>query len=98
MSQGRGLDLKKGVRHLPGGDASLRGTYASHGVPMEDSTDGRSKKFAIAIAQCQRAKSVWRSNDPSIVIDVRGLGDENRPTLSKMYLNGTSFQQRPVSI
>ena len=41
---------------------------------MEASTDGRSKKFAIAIAECQRAKCVRRSNDPSIVIDIRGLG------------------------
>ena len=28
--------------------------YASHGVPMEASTDGRSKKFAITIAQSER--------------------------------------------
>ena len=50
--------------------------YASHGVPMKASTDGSSKKLAIAIAQSQRTKCVWRSNDPSIVIDVRGLGEK----------------------
>ena len=72
--------------------------YASHGVPMKASTDGRSKKFAIAIAQCQGTKCVCRSNDPSIVIDIRGLGDEDNSTLSKMLWNGTSFQQRSVSI
>ena len=43
----------------------------------------RSKKFAIATAQSQRAKCVWISNDPSIVIDVRGLGDEDSSTFSK---------------
>ena len=35
---------------------------------------------------------------PSIVIDVRGLGDKNSSTLSKMIWNGTSFQKSSVSI
>ena len=64
------------VRHLHGRDASERRMYASHGVPMEASTDRRSEKFAIAIAQRQWAKRVRRSNHPSIVIDVNGLGDK----------------------
>ena len=51
MGQGSGLSLKDVVRHLSGRDASLRGLYASHGVPVEAST----KKLAIAIAQCQWA-------------------------------------------
>ena len=72
--------------------------YPSHGVPMKASTDGRSKKFAVAIAQSQRAKCVRRPNNPSIVIDVRGLGDKNSSTLSKTIRNGTSFQQRSISI
>ena len=55
MSQSGGLNLKDVV---PGGDTSLRRMYASHGVPMEASTDGRSKKFAISIAQRQWSKRV----------------------------------------
>ena len=35
MGQSCGLDLKDVVRHLPGGDTSLRRMYASHGVPVE---------------------------------------------------------------
>ena len=85
MSQGRGLNV---VRHLPGRDASLRRMYPSHGVPMKASTDGRSKKFAVAIAQSQRAKCVRRPNNPSIVIDVRGLGDKDSSTIRKMFWNG----------
>ena len=50
MIQSCGLDLKDVVRHLPGRDTPLRRMYASHGVPMEASTNGRSKKFAITIA------------------------------------------------
>ena len=50
MSQSGGLSLKDVVRHLPGRDTSLRRMYASHGVPMEASTDSRSKKFAITVA------------------------------------------------
>ena len=45
MRQGGGLSLKNVVRHLPGRDASLRVMYASHGVPVEASTDGRGKKL-----------------------------------------------------
>ena len=86
------------VRHLSGRDTSLREMYASHGVPMEASTDSRSEKFAIAIAQRQRTKRVWKSNNPSIVIDVRGLGDKDRPTLSQMFRNDSSSQQKPVNI
>ena len=67
--------------------------YASHGVPMEPSTDGRGKKFAITIAERQWTKRVRRSNNSSIVIDVRGLRDKDRPTFSEMFRNGTSFQQ-----
>ena len=81
MSQGRTLDLCPSFfwrRCISAKDV------ASHGVPMKASTDGRSKKFAIAIAKCQRTKRVWRSNNPSIVIDVRGLGDEDSSTLSKV--------------
>ena len=53
MSQSGGFNLKNVVRHLPGGDTSLRRMYTSHGVPMKATTDGRSKKFAITIAQRQ---------------------------------------------
>ena len=60
--------------------------YASHGVPMKASTNGRSKKLALAIAQCQRTKRVWRSNNPSIVVDVRGLGDEDSSTFQRNVL------------
>ena len=58
MNQSRGLDLKDVVRHLPGGDTSLRRMYASHGAPMEASTVGCGEKFAIAIAQRQWAKGL----------------------------------------
>ena len=77
MSQGRGLDLDNVVCHVPGRDASLRRMYASHSVSMEALADSRSEKFAIAIAQCQWTKGVWRSNNLSIIIDVRGLGDKD---------------------
>ena len=49
MGQCGGLNLKDVVRHQPGGDASLRRMYAPHCVLVEASTDGRSKKSAIAI-------------------------------------------------
>ena len=58
MSQGSSLNLKDVVRHLSGREASLRGMYASHGVPMEAWTNSSSEKLAIAIAQRQRAKGV----------------------------------------
>ena len=58
MSQGGGFNLKNVVRHLPGRDTSLRRMYASHGVPMDASTNSSSEKLAIAIAQCQWAKDV----------------------------------------
>ena len=94
MSQDYGLDLKDVVCHLPGRDTSLRSMYASHGIPMEASTDGKCKKFAITITKCQWAKCVHSS----IVIDVRILGDKDRPTFSEMFWNGTSFQQILVSV
>ena len=72
--------------------------YASHGVQMKASTDSTSEQFAIAIAQRQCAKFVWRSNNPSIIIDVRGLGDKDRPTFGKVFRNDTSFQQIFVSV
>ena len=59
MGQSGSFNLKNVVRHLPGGDTPLRRMYASHGVPMEASTDGRSEKFAITIARHQRTKRVW---------------------------------------
>ena len=59
MGQSCGLDLKDVVRHPPGGDTSLRRMYASHGVPMEASTDGKSEKFTNTIAQRQWTKRVW---------------------------------------
>ena len=65
---------------------------ALHSVPMKAAIYSRGKEFAIAIAQRQRAKSVWRSNDPSKVINVRGLGDKDGSTLSKTIRNSTSFQ------
>ena len=46
----------------------------------------------------QRTKRVWRSKNSYIVIDVRGLGDKDSPTFSKMFRNGTSFQQIHVSV
>ena len=39
MGKGSSLDLKNVVRHLPGGDASLRRVYASHDVPVKASTN-----------------------------------------------------------
>ena len=98
MRKGCGLNLKNVVRHVTGRNSSLRRMYATHGVPLEASTDSRGEKFAIAIAQCQWTQCVWRSNNSSIVIDVRGLGNKNRPTLSEMFWNGSPFQQRLVSI
>ena len=98
MSQSGGPDLKNVVCHMPGRDASLRRMYASHGVPIEASADSRSEKFAITIAQRQRTKCVWRSKNSYIVIDVRGLEDKDSPTFSKMFRNGTSFQQILVSV
>ena len=70
---------------------------ASHGVPVKASTNGRSKKFAVTIARSQRAKSGWRSDDPSIVINVRGLGDKDGLTFSKTIRNSTSFQDSFIS-
>ena len=59
MDQNGGFNLKNIARHLPGGDTSLRRMYASHGVPTEASTVGRSERFAITIAQRQWTKRVW---------------------------------------
>ena len=98
MSQSSGLNLKNVVRHLPGGNASLSAVNASHSVPMKASTKSRGKKFAIAIAQCQRAKRVWRSNDPSIVINVRCLWDKDGPTFGKTIRNTTSLQYSLISM
>ena len=92
------VSISKMLCHVPGRESSLRSMYASHRVPMEAPTDSRSEKFAIEIAQCQWTKCVWRSNNPSIVIDVRFLGDKDSSTLSDMFWNGTSFQQRPLRI
>ena len=58
MSQGSSLNLKDVVRHLSGRDTPLRRMYASHGVPMEASTNSSSEKLAIAIAQRQGSKGV----------------------------------------
>ena len=55
MGQGGGLNLKDVVRHLSRRDASLRGMYASHSVPVEASTNSCGEKLAIAIAQRQWA-------------------------------------------
>ena len=57
MSLSCGLNLKDVVRHLLGGDASLPRMSASHGVPMEESTDGSCEKFAITIAQSHNGRS-----------------------------------------
>ena len=76
----------------------MRMMYASHSVRMEAPTGSRSEKFAIAIVHYQWTKCVWRSNNPSIVIDVRGLGDKDNSILSEIFWNGTSFQQRAVGI
>ena len=48
MGQSSGFNLKNVVRHLAGGDTSLRRMFASHGAPMKASTNSRSKIFAIA--------------------------------------------------
>ena len=88
------LDLIDVVRHLPGRDTSLRRMYASHGVPMEASTDGRRKKVAITIAQCQWAKRVRRSNNSSNVIDVKGLGNKDRLAVLERYLLPTDTCKR----
>ena len=47
MSQSCGLHLIDVVCHVPGRDTSRM--YASHGVPIEASTESRSEMFAIAI-------------------------------------------------
>ena len=70
----------------------------SQGVPVNASTDGRSKKFAIAIAQCQRTKCVRRSNNPSKVINIRCLRDKDGPTIGKTIKNSTSLQDGFISI
>ena len=59
MGQSGGFNFKNVVRHLPGEDTPLRRMYASHSVPMEASTDGRSEKFAITMAQRRWTKRVW---------------------------------------
>ena len=58
VGQSGGLNLKDVVCHLPRGDASLGRVNAPHGVPVKASTDGRSKKLAVTIAQCQRTKCI----------------------------------------
>ena len=55
MGQGRGLDLENVISHLSGRDASLRGVYASQGVPVKASTNCCREYLAVAIAQRQRA-------------------------------------------
>ena len=72
MFQSMGLNLKDVVRLLLGGVLSLGGVNASHGVTVKASADGRSRKFAIAIAQGQRAKSVWRSKFSSEMLQDSG--------------------------
>ena len=98
MSQGCGLDLKDVVCHVPGRDTSLRRMYASHGVPTESSTDGRSEKFAITNAERQWTKRVWRSNDSPIVIDVRSLRGKDGPTFSKTIRDSVPFQEIFISV
>ena len=49
------LYLENVIRHLSGGDTSLRGVYASHGVPVKSTTYCCGEYLAIAIAQRQRA-------------------------------------------
>ena len=71
---------------------------APHGVPVKASTCGRSKKFAITVAQHQLSKRVRGSNDSSIVIGVQRLWDEDSPTFSKLLGNSTTFQQKPLSM
>ena len=66
---------------------------APHGVPVKASTYGRSNKFAITVAQRQWSKRVRGSNDASLVIGVR-LRDKDSPTLSKVFGNSTTFQQK----
>ena len=39
MGKGSRLDLENVIRHLSGRDASLRGVYAFHGVPVDASTN-----------------------------------------------------------
>ena len=91
MCQSSRFNLKNDVRHLPGRDTSLRGMYASHGVPMKASTDGRSKKNAITIASVDRIILPLSS-----MSDV--LGGKDRLTFSRMFRNGTSVQQIFISI
>ena len=55
MGQGRGLDLENVISHLSGRDASLRGVYASQGVPVKASTNCCREYLAVAMAQRQRA-------------------------------------------
>ena len=92
MGQGSGVSHKDVVRHLSRRDAFLRWMCASHGVPVEASTNSCGEKLAIEIAQRQWAKALRCSNSPSIVVDVGGLGDKDRSTFGKMLRNSTSFQ------
>ena len=62
---------------------------APHGVSVKASTDGRRKKFEIAIARCQRAKCVWRSNDPSIVLSAEQSGTAPSSTQVLSATRGT---------
>ena len=63
---------------------------AAHSVPMKASTDGRSEKFAIAIAQC--------SGRSPLEIEYSFHCHRYSSAFSDMFWNGTSFQQTLVSV
>ena len=72
---------------------------ASHGVPVKASTDGRSKKFAITIAQSQRAK---RASGDRMIFPLSSMSEVLKInyglTFSKTIRNSTSFQDSFTSI
>ena len=84
MRRGRGFNLENVVRHLSRRDTSLGWMFSSHGVPFKASANRRGKNLAITITQGYKKQRVRRSHNEAIVIDVGGLGNEDRPTCSKL--------------
>ena len=74
------------------------GVNASHSVPVKASKYGRSKEFAITIAQSQRAKCVRISDDPSIVMKHQMSQGQRRSYFGKTIRDSAPFQNSFVSI
>ena len=98
MCESGGFNFRRCCLSFAGRNASLRGMDAPHSVPLKASTCGRCKELTVTIAQCQWTECIWRSNNSSIVIDVRRFGYKDRSAYSKMFRNSSSFQQVLVGI